>query len=40
MKVGIVGSGLVGATAGYTLVMHGIRTSALVIRSALDPLKN
>jgi len=35
MKVGIVGSGFVGATAGYALVLQGVgREIALVDRNA------
>jgi glycine/D-amino acid oxidase-like deaminating enzyme len=43
MKVGIVGSGFVGVTAGYALPLNkqetaGLRDSAGVIRKALDEL--
>ncbi len=38
MKVGIVGSGFVGATAGYALVMQGVGREIVVVETFPLPL--
>ena len=36
MKVGIIGSGFVGATAGYALVMHGVGREVVLVDKSAD----